>query len=189
MKTSGKWLYAGAVIAALLQTGMLYAGIEMRARILRSGQEIELLTEPVDPRDLMRGDYVILGYAISSVERKNIMGRSAPDQRNVYVALKPGANGLWQFSRASFNPFGDIAADEVQIRGEADHVISDDPESTVRLDYGIERYYVPEGEGREIEDAQRERAVTVVVSVDKNGTAVIKSLKDKGKQLFQEPLY
>ncbi|AIJ53947.1 hypothetical protein C086_00847 [Brucella abortus F6/05-3] len=67
MTTNRKWLYAGAVLAALLQTGILYAGIEKRAAILRSGQDIVFQTEPVDPRDLMRGDYVVLGYEISNI--------------------------------------------------------------------------------------------------------------------------
>ncbi len=55
--------------------------------------------------------------------------------------------------------------------------------------YGIERYYVPEGEGRVIEDSQRDLDITAVVAVDDTGTAVMKALRDNGKQLYQEPLY
>jgi uncharacterized membrane-anchored protein len=36
--------------------------IESRAAILRDGTEIVLQVEPIDPRDLMRGDYVRLQY-------------------------------------------------------------------------------------------------------------------------------
>ena len=52
---------AGLVSAAVL-VGTLALHIEKRASILRDGREIVLRTEPVDPRDLMRGDYVRLGY-------------------------------------------------------------------------------------------------------------------------------
>ena len=38
-----------------------------RVRILREGREVTLQTRPVDPRDFLRGDYVVLSYDISSV--------------------------------------------------------------------------------------------------------------------------
>lgn len=184
-----KWLYVGAAVAALLQTGILYAGIEKRASILRSGAEVVLQTEPLDPRDLMRGDYVVLGYEISSLARKDIAGAHPDGSRVVYVAVKPDAEGIARFSRASFLPFTDLAPEEVQSRGEAYYSISDDREANIRLNFGIERYYVPEGQGRAIEDSQRERRITAVVAVDVSGLPVIKSLRDDGRQLYQEPLY
>lgn len=184
-----KWLYAGAIAAALLQTGILYASIEKRASVLRSGHEVVLQTKPVDPRDLMRGDYVILGYDITSIDRKIIPGRPAEDARNVYVALKADANGLWHISRASFLPFTDLATGEVQIRGKSTYAIPDYPDATINMSYGIERYYVPEGEGREIEDSQRDLDITAVIAVDDAGTAVMKALRDNGKALYDEPLY
>ena len=184
-----KWLYAGAVTAALLQTGILYTGIEKRAAVLRSGDEVVLQTEPVDPRDLMRGDYVTLRYEISTVLRRDIQGQPAQDDRFVYVALKAGKNGVWHFSRASFAPFGDLAAGELQIRGEATYPISDGSNATIHLRYGIERYYVPEGEGRAIENSQRALKITAIVAIDGAGKAVMKALQDDGRQLYEEPLY
>ncbi|WP_273725177.1 GDYXXLXY domain-containing protein [Brucella gallinifaecis] len=184
-----KWLYAGAVVAALLQSGILYASIEQRASILRSGHEVVLQTKPVDPRDLMRGDYVILGYDITSIDRKIIKGTPVDSSRTVYVALKSGPDGIWHISRASFMSFTDLPEDEVQIRGESNYKIPDDSDATLNMRYGIERYYVPEGEGRVIEDGQRDLQITAVIAVDDAGTAVIKALRDKGRQLYEEPLY
>lgn len=189
MTTRFKWLYVGATITALLQTGILYAGIEKRASALRSGAEVTLQTEPFDPRDLMRGDYVVLGYEISSLARKDIAGTPSAGSRTVYVAVKPDADGIARFSRASFAPLSELAAGEVQIRGEATYSIFDDPQSNVRLNFGIERYYVPEGQGRAIEDSQQERRITAVVAVDLKGMPVIKALQEDGRQLYQEPLY
>ncbi|MDT4887408.1 GDYXXLXY protein [compost metagenome] len=77
----------------------------------------------------------------------------------------------------------------MQIRGQSTYAISDYPDATISMRYGIERYYVPEGEGRAIEDGQRDLEITAVVSVDDAGTAVMKALRDNGKQLYQEPLY
>ncbi len=184
-----KWLYMGAALAAVLQTGFLYAGIETRASILRSGRDVVLQTRPIDPRDLMRGDYVILGYDISTVRVADIKGPQVDDGRTVYVAIKPGKDGIWHFSRAAFSPFVDLAPDEAQLRGTSRYRITPDGDYAVLLDYGIERYYVPEGEGRSVEDGQREMRITAVVAIDEKGKAVIKALRDDGRQLYQEPLY
>ena len=80
-------------------------------------------------------------------------------------------------------------ADEVQIRGQSTYPVSGYPDQTIRLNFGIERYYVPEGQGRDIEIGQRESRISVVVAVDDSGTAVIKALRDEGRQLYEEPLY
>ncbi len=184
-----RWLYIGATLAALLQSGVIYASIEKRASILRSGKEVVLQTQPVDPRDLMRGDYVALGYAISSVDRKAIPGPAPADAHVVYVAVKPGPTDVWVFSRASFKPFTDLAPDEAQIRGESPYAIDDEPEQAITLDFGIERYYIPEGQGHDIEDAEREHRITAVVAVSAGGTAVIKALRDDGRPLYEEPPY
>lgn len=108
MTTRFRWLYVGAAITALLQTGILYAAIEKRASILRSGAEVTLQTEPFDPRDLMRGDYVVLAYEISSLARKEIGGTPSAGSRAVYVAVKPDANGIARISRASFAPLSTL---------------------------------------------------------------------------------
>ncbi len=86
-------------------------------------------------------------------------------------------------------PFKDLAAGETQIRGEAGYEISDDPEANIRLSFGIERYYVLEGEGHPIEGSQREHDITVLVAVDASGSPVIKALMDEGQPLYEEPFY
>ena len=39
-----------------------------RMGILREGAEVMLQTRPLDPRDFLRGDYVQLGYDMSSMD-------------------------------------------------------------------------------------------------------------------------
>ncbi|WP_461667883.1 GDYXXLXY domain-containing protein, partial [Paenochrobactrum sp. BZR 201-1] len=114
MKMSAKYLYGAAVVTALLQTGVLFAGIEKRAQILRYGQDIVVQTSRVDPRDLMRGDYVILGYDFSEFAQSAVKDATDDYSGDVYVAVKKGDDGLWHMSRASIKPFDDLSADEVQ---------------------------------------------------------------------------
>lgn len=182
-----------AILLALGQSGILYYMIESRASILRSGREVVLRTEPVDPRDLMRGDYVILSYPLSRLDPAVISDKLPPGASGVqklHIALvKDGADPeLWTFSRASWAPVDDAKPEEVVLIGKTPDYYSDTV-NPIPLTFGIERYYVPEGEGKPIEDGVREKNVHVVVAVDAGGKAQIKSLRLDGQTLYEEPLY
>lgn len=184
-KRTGLFVIAG--VMALFQSGFLLASIQQRADVLRNGTEIVLRTQPVDPRDLLRGDYVILGYDITRIALASV--ENAPDtvSRNqpIHVFVKPGSDGLATLSRASLDENATPNTDEIMLAGKA-HLIGG---TTLLVDYGIERYYVPEGEGLAIEDAQREQRVDAVIAVSESGTAQIKALRIDGEMIFEEPLY
>ena len=180
-----------AALVALSQTAVLGYMIESRAQILRNGKEVVLQTEPVDPRDLLRGDYVTLGYPLSLVSASIIQGEKPVNQgsASVYVALIKGTEDPWVFARASWQPIADLGAQEVVIVGQTPGYYSQDASAIVPLSFGIERFYVPEGQGREIEEGQAQKQVLVTVAIDKKGRAQIKSLRLDGKALYEEPLY
>jgi uncharacterized membrane-anchored protein len=183
---------AAAALAALVQCGILLYMIQSRASILQNGVEVVLKTEPIDPRDLLRGDYVTLGYAISNFPATEIDGDAnarIEESSPVYVALKKGADGIWSKSRASTAPFTNLKPDEVLIAGRALYGFTPKTSDNIRIDYGIERFYVPEGEGREIEAERNERRIEAVVMISANGKAQIKRLLDAGTALYEEPLY
>ena len=56
----------GAIAFQLLVLGYI-AG--QREWILRTGRTVWLRTAPIDPRDVMRGDYVRLDYEVAHVSR------------------------------------------------------------------------------------------------------------------------
>ena len=74
---SGKTLLLAACLVALAELGFLSWVIAGRAAILRNGQEVVLKVEPIDPRDLLRGDYVRLGYEIAQVPVKLVANAPA----------------------------------------------------------------------------------------------------------------
>lgn len=189
MKMNAKYLYGAAILTALLQTGVLFAGIEKRAQILRNGQDIVVQTSRVDPRDLMRGDYVILGYDFSQIALSDVQGAVENYEGDIYVAVKKGTDGFWHMSRASVSAFTDLSSDEVQIRGETMYPIWLQSGGNVRLRFGIERYYVPEGEGLALEGEITEDNITATIAVSQAGVAQIKALQNKGVKIYQEPLY
>lgn len=114
------------------------------------GQEIRIKTAPVDPRDLLYGDYVTLSYEISQLQPELWKEQTPVPERGskVYVLLKPGsgnpavyeAEGLYG-SKPAAQP------GEVVLQGRIDNSWDE----AVRIKYGIEKYYVPEGTGKELE--------------------------------------
>ena len=183
---------AAALIAALMQCGILGYMIQSRASILQNGTEVILKTEPVDPRDLMRGDYVTLGYSITRFPASEIEGglnTYFKEASPVYVALKKGEGGIWEKSRAAVTPFSDLKPDEVLIAGRAENGFTPQTSDILRVSYGIERFYVPEGEGKPIEEGQSERRIMAKVMVDGTGKAQMKALMDNGAALYEEPIY
>ena len=56
-------------------------------------------------------------------------------------------------------------------------------------DYGIERFYLPEGEGMAIQNDMRERPFGILPRFRRRRRAQIKALMDGDKTLFEEPLY
>lgn len=183
---------AVALFIAIVQTAILGYMIEGRASILRSGTDVLLKTAPVDPRDLLRGDYVILTYDISTISTMSITG-TRPETGEVarlHVRLKPGADGFWTVSAASFDPLAEEAGSAVLI---SQPVTIYDWEwqnaGNLTVSYGIERFYVPEGEGRPIEDGRNQGRVSVAVRVSEDGQAQIRALMLDNEPLYEEPLY
>ncbi|TGS68194.1 hypothetical protein EN844_12515 [Mesorhizobium sp. M3A.F.Ca.ET.201.01.1.1] len=192
---SGKRLIISALVLALVQTGFLSWIIAGRAAMLRHGKEVVLKVEPVDPRDLLRGDYISLGYDISRIPVKLIanipQGKFSSDDTSIVVRLKKGADAYWQPAAAwSGQAPTPAAPDEADIRG---HVAEGwdlrSPDMTITPEYGIERFYLPEGEGMAIQNDMRVRPFGIKLALSANGTAQIKALMDGDRILFEEPLY
>lgn len=181
-------------IAGLIQVALIAAIVIERAGILRSGAEITLQTRPVDPRDFLRGDYVVLGYDISTLKLDAlggtaVMGKHTP----IYVTLAPTPNGFYAAVSAHLEPVA-VAAGEVLIRGRLTSGFNCGNDgrtlcATATVAYGLERYFVPEGEGRVIESARNQGKVSVVASVNPAGRAAIKRLLIDGKPVYDEPSF
>ena len=188
-----RWLVPVALAVAVLQIGFLASMIAGRAAILRNGQEVVLAVRPVDPRDLLRGDYVILTYNISTLATDLFEEQPAEARKGsreaVFVRLRPGENGVWQAVAARYGekPHGARQDGDVDIRGVSRRWRDD--AATLNVVYGVERFYVPEGEGGAIERDMNVRPFRMTVAVDANGAAQIKSFHDGETMLYAEPLY
>ena len=142
---------------------------------LRTGQEVLLKTTPVDPRDLFRGDYVVLRYDISNIDSGTVVAERTDFKSGdrVYVGL-----GIKEKYAVATNIYSTPPKDGLNIKG----TLKDVGSNSFNVEYGIESYFVPEGEGKTIE-RQLGRSVDVKVSIDKSGNAVIKALLIDGQEV------
>ena len=160
----------GLVLA--LQAAWVIGTVFVHERGLASGVTILLETRPVDPRDLLRGDYVILSYPISEIPESQFeptVTNLAPGQE-VYVALEKMGE-FHGVKRASTKPIA-ATEDEVVLRGKISPRIRmrGRPFTAAGIDYGLERYYVGEGLGNP------RGKLTVAVAVPASGRAQIKEV-------------
>lgn len=178
--------------AILLQCAILVLMVADRVRILRDGTEVILQTRPLDPRDLLRGDYVVLGYDISQLPAGALAGQPSAERNPVvFVKLAPDANGLYQAVSVHAEPVT-VAAPEVLIRGSVVYSCGSTSRTfcdKLQIRYGLESYFVPEGEGRKLEQARNQQKLRVVAAVLPSGRAAIKRLLLDGEPVYEEPWY
>jgi len=137
---------------ALLQVGVLAWMAGEREWIGHYGKTVYLRTAPVDPRDVMRGDYVRLNYELSNVPRKLCRGKLAeadfsqlPADSVVYAALSPDENGVAALESVSL----DRPTASWFIRGRTER---SGPMLQVR--YGIEAFFTEQGKGAALEQGR-----------------------------------
>lgn len=170
-------------MAGAFQIAVLAAMTAIHATPYVVGETICLRVKPVDPRDLFRGDYVILRYDINRVPPEGIEGihdskpsdrynyRSrAPEEQTVYVRLEPDADGkCWHGVGVSAHR----PTSGKYIRG----VYRRRHYGSSSLHFGIEAFYVPEGAGRDYEDAARKHSLTAQIVLTSWGQAKLRSLE------------
>jgi len=164
------------VLVLALQSAWILATTFQQERALRVGKIIMLETERVDPRDLLRGNYLILNYKISSVPTNMFsppLRTELTAGTKVFVALKPGTNQFHAVSRASTDKL-EPDADEVVLCGKSQWGWWNTT-NAVRVEYGLERYYVAEGRGNP------RGKLTVQAVVPESGNASIKEVFVGGK--------
>jgi uncharacterized membrane-anchored protein len=178
MRDVFQWLKARErkilVVTAAAQLVILVGMIALRAIPLVTGQSVLVRVVPVDPRDLFRGDYVILSYDFSRVSPEGIEGLAEKERgswsklegRPVYVPLVRDTNGVHYRAekvtvmKPARGPF---------LKGQLQRYGS--------VKFGIEAYYVQEGTGRVYEHAIRDRKLSAELAVTSSGQAALRALR------------
>lgn len=139
--STGRWLLAMVLVQAAFLAG--WAGYH--EMLQRNAPTVRLKVLPVDPRDPLRGDYMILRFAVSEHQGAG----SAEDLFGpVWVALreKEGLHAIERIESAEVRPGDEDGVVWVRARASPGYAPPGSPPVT-ELAYGIERLFVPEGRG------------------------------------------
>jgi len=178
-------------VIVALQLLFLIGQAALNEITLRTADVVYLRIVPVDPRSLFMGNYMDLSYDISSIDLTRV-SVSGPRNRSgfriaVFVGLRPSkpfARLVAVSNRMPSNPRG-----LVWLRGT---VTGSWDRSMMRVEYGLERYYIPDGKEDEVAGLQwrregRRRQITVEVAVRGDGIGFIRRVLVDGKPLPFSP--
>lgn len=197
-------------LALVAQVLTILVIILFKMSVLSGGNEVLLKLAPVDPRDPLRGDYMVVNYDISNISRAYFSYDPVMNGDTVYVPLQK-TGSYWTagygivknkpskaFSECSGELKGgcpDVLygtnSDTFYIRGT---VISGGDSSAgfndsmwrgggsnVRISYNIEAYFIPEGVGSNWPMALGGSDSFAKVMISDSGSAVLKQVYVNGK--------
>lgn len=159
-----RWKLAVAWVSLQLLFFAGWAATEQRRQV--TGMSILVRTAPVDPRDLLRGQYMALSYEFSRMQPFDDQGRDPAEGEDVWVVLRP--DGEYHVpSRVTVARPVPLPPGHVAILGRRERW---------RFLFGVEEYFVPEGT-----ETPPQRETTVRLRVGKDGLPRIESVLVKGR--------
>lgn len=205
-----RWLVA----AVFVQVGVIGWMVYHHHQPLRDGARFRVRCQPIDPRDLLKGDYVILSYDFSRFTQKDIRRLNAewerlhPGEQNAedYPSLQD-AEGRREYRLLAPQDTPVYVPLNMNARGvaEAGEATLLQPTSGAHLRgligngrwnsdsarFGIEAFYVTEGAGREWEKARNQGQLLAEIAVLPDGRAGLVNIRkveeaDRKRVSFQQ---
>ncbi len=168
------------VLVAIVQLALVAWNIGQQELLLATPDEVRLDVRPVDPHDLLRGDYVVLRFTVSGIERTKFLPTlNVAEGDQVYVSLVPDGD-TWMAAAAHHAP----PDSRPFLRG----TVVRPGARQVWVDYGITRFFVPEGAGRDLERLRNDQRLSVDVAIDSDGRAALKRLLVDGEVRYEVSL-
>lgn len=170
------------IAAVIIQCVILLSMIARQEVLIKTGTKVMLKCVPVDPRSLFSGDYVRLNYEISEIrkgetEKEKVKFDEFSDGDTIYVALEKNKNDRF-FSIADYAKSPDELKKKhsLILKGKVDYSYA-----ILRVRYGLETYFVPQNEGKDIEAGMAE--VSAEVSVADDGRSALSRLFIAGEEV------
>lgn len=157
--------YRGLIIMLSLILIVLFSFIIYNQWPLITGKKIVLATQPIDPFDPFRGQYMTINYGISRIN--NVSGFEEKDI--IYVSLKEDEQGIWRLRDVTklIPKKGDF------IKGKVTNVY----DNNIRIEYGIEQFFFERN--AELPTTN----ITVEINIANSGRAKIVQLLHNGKPI------
>jgi uncharacterized membrane-anchored protein len=159
-----RWKLAAGWVLAQILFFAVWAGVEHRRHTV--GDSILVRTAPVDPRDLLSGQYQALSYEFSRAMPLRDLGRDPAEGESVWVVLRPEGDFYVPDHAESVRPF-ELPPGQVAIVGHREKW---------RTMFGVEKYFVPEGTS-----TPSTSDTTVRLRLSADGTIRIQQVLVRGK--------
>ena len=168
------------------------------------GVDIKLETKPVDPRDLFRGDYVVLSYKIEDIELDKVSNEvkdyfkdnEQAHNTHAFALLEKSSNGYYVIKNISlkkpdsgiylkgtlskYTTFEEFSEEEAPVN----ELNSDFPENKgeyvdiYTMKYNLDKYFVPENTGKKLEQDGLKGDLTATVRIY-NGNSLLRDVSIK----------
>lgn len=168
------------ILAIALQVVIIFAIIIFKLSVLTGGTEVLLKIAPVDPRDLLRGDYATFQYDISDIDSYYSRGQQIKNSDTVYVVLRQTgkywtAQNVQKTKPAGSELFIKGKIESGGLESQTDSLsYQSSGSSRLHVVYGIEQYFIPEGKGQNFNFQNKEAAA--MVAIDDSGNAALKKI-------------
>lgn len=184
------------LLAVIGQIALVLLLILFKFTILSGGRSVLLKIEPVDPRDPLRGDYVVFQYQITNpmdyvIETFDYATGETIEYNEgdtVYVELQ-NVDSYMEFDLGGIAAIENVSKRKpdsgIFIKGVIEDVtitqgLYENLVTDFTIKYGIEQYFIPEGTGQNINFA--EKISFGLVALDEDGNAVLKQVYVDGKK-------
>jgi len=157
--------YLGLIIVISIVSLVLFSFILYNQWPLMVGKKVVLVTQPVDPFDLFRGQYMSINYEISRINGVEGFGKGD----SIYIILKEDKQGIWRKEKVSKSK----PQAEYFIKGKIAYTYK----GGVRVKYGIEQFFF------ENHAKLPTRNITVEIGVTNSGRAKLSHLLHNGKPI------
>ncbi len=171
------------IVALLLQVTIVTVMIVKAVMPIWNGRETLFMAQPVDPRDIMRGDYVALNYEFNSILPHRMKTDLAPGSvvrgnEYLFVTIRMSDTGAVPTGIFRSTPVGEQfikgRSGQTQIVPETDQ---DASYHAIDMSYGIEEFYTDSETAQALDDElQKGKKIPVVVMIDAEGNARIRSV-------------
>jgi uncharacterized membrane-anchored protein len=106
--------------------------------------------------------------------------------------LEKAQDGTWAPIKLRRDKPQEIGPDRVVLKGRSRSnrlaLDASGPSAVNSVRYGIEQYFVPQGEGPRLEALARDKKLAALIAVDGSGNAAIKAILIDGRLQCEEPL-
>ena len=192
---SRKTMVIALALLALLQLAVLAGELLVAVYPRWVGEPIRVRVQPVDPRDLFRGNYARLGYRFNRVSQALWHGDQPPRrEQRVYVSLQQDGNEQWQAVAISAVPptSGHFLRGRFrsEVSAPAERIINNNGEPEWRvpkgpryylIEYGIEAWFAPQDKAQALQRQLRNGAWATLYVTDSGRAALVEVEADAGQ--------